>query len=57
MMAGRPAPSTADVKAVALAVLRHRIIPNYNASGEGVTAADIVRYLLDRTPEPDYVKD
>ncbi len=50
----RPAPSVADVREVALAVLRHRIIPNYNATGDGVTAADIVGYLLEKVPEPKY---
>jgi len=54
VMAGRPAPSTADVREVAMAVLRHRIIPNYAAVGDGVTPADIVGYLLDRVAEPDY---
>jgi len=54
VMTGRPAPSVADVREAALAVLRHRIIPNYNATGDGVTAADIVGYLLDKVPEPKY---
>mgnify|MGYP003349263984 CR=1 FL=1 len=54
VMAGRPAPSVADIREVALAVLRHRIIPNYNATGDGITAADIVGYLLEKVPEPKY---
>ncbi len=54
VMAGRPAPSVADVRELALPVLRHRIIPNYAATGDGMTAAAIVRHLLDRVPEPDY---
>jgi MoxR-like ATPase len=31
---------------VAAAVLRHRIIPNYNATGEGISVEDIIRHLL-----------
>ena len=41
-----------DVKDVAPAVLRHRIIPSYEAEAEGVRSEDLVRRLLDelRTP-------
>ena len=53
-MDGRPAPSVRDVRDVAMAVLRHRIIPSYAAAGDGVTAADITRTLLARVPEPRY---
>ena len=54
VLVGRPAPSVDDVRRVALPVLRHRVIPNYNATGDGITAADIVAHLLDQTPEPAY---
>ncbi len=53
-MDGRPAPSLDDVRAVALAVLRHRIIPSYAATGDGITAADIARYLVEHVSEPTY---
>jgi hypothetical protein len=33
-------------------VLRHRIIPNYNALGEGIQAHDIVQHLLETIREP-----
>jgi len=41
-----------DVKDVALSVLRHRIIPTYEAEAEGLTTDDIVARLLQelRTP-------
>ena len=41
-----------DVKDVAPPVLRHRIIPSYEAEAEGVRSEDLVRRLLDelRTP-------
>jgi MoxR-like ATPase len=54
VMAGRPAPTAEDVRKVAMPVLRHRIIPNYNATGEGITAADIVAHLLKSVAEPAY---
>ncbi len=42
------------IKAVALPVLRHRLITNFNAEADGVTADDIVNRLLEATPiEPD----
>lgn len=36
-----------DVKALAEPVLRHRIIPNFNAESEGITAENIITHLLD----------
>jgi MoxR-like ATPase len=47
----RTAPTVSDVRAVALPVLRHRIIPNYQAVGDGVNATDIVNGLLEAVPE------
>ncbi|MBT8486849.1 MAG: AAA family ATPase [Phycisphaerae bacterium] len=38
------------VKAVALPVMRHRIITNFNAEADGVTTDDIVQRLIDDTP-------
>ncbi|MCL4692692.1 MAG: MoxR family ATPase [Candidatus Hydrogenedentes bacterium] len=53
---GKPAPSCDDVRAVALPVLQHRIIPNYRATGEGVTPAAIIERLIRSVKEPDYKK-
>ncbi|BCU75410.1 AAA family ATPase [Luteolibacter sp. LG18] len=39
-----------DVKAVAPAVLRHRIVLDYNARVEGLTPNDLVRSLLEEVP-------
>ena len=33
-------------------VLRHRIIPNYNALGEGIESDAIVKHLLENTIPP-----
>ncbi len=46
LLAGRPAASVEEVQQLAADVLRHRIIPNYNATGEGVSADQIVEHLL-----------
>ncbi len=50
LLLGRPAPTIDDVQALALPVLRHRIIPNYHAIGDGVDSAAIVDRLLEETP-------
>ena len=35
-----------DVRAVAVSVLQHRIVPSFTAEAEGVTAADIINRLI-----------
>ncbi len=40
-----------DVRAVALPVLRHRVITNYSAEAEGISPDEIVRRLLDLIPK------
>lgn len=42
---------TEDVKAVAPAVLTHRIITTFAAQAEKVSAADIIKRLIDETPD------
>ena len=46
LLSGRTAPTVEDVRAVAEPVLRHRIIANHRAVGDGVTAADLVGRLI-----------
>jgi len=43
---GKYSPDIEDVQAVALSILRHRIVKNYKAEAEGVTIRDIVDHLL-----------
>ncbi len=43
---GRLTPQIGDVNAVAIPVIRHRIVPNFNADAEGVGPVDIVEKLL-----------
>jgi len=50
---GRPTPGVEDARAVAASVLRHRIIPNFNAEADGITSLDIIAKLLDNTPSVD----
>ena len=52
LLDGRPTPEVADLQRIALPVLRHRIIPNYNALGEGIEADVIVKHLLETVAEP-----
>jgi MoxR-like ATPase len=46
LLDGHAAASVEDVRRAALPVLRHRVIPNYNATGEGINVEDIVQHLL-----------
>ena len=42
---GRYTPEIADVKRAMIPVLRHRIIPSFNAEAEGLTSVDIIEKL------------
>lgn len=46
VLGGRYTPDIEDVRQVAGIVLRHRIVPNFNAEADGVTAMQIVEKLL-----------
>ena len=46
MLQGRYAVSIEDIQALAPSVLRHRIVPNFKAQGEGLTSLDIISRLL-----------
>ncbi|QDT47238.1 ATPase RavA [Symmachiella dynata] len=49
---GEPAVSTEHVRKVAPLVLRHRILPNYSATGEGIDARAIVTRIIEEVSEP-----
>jgi len=57
LMGGRSAPETRHIREVAPFVFSHRIVPNYRATGEGLTAADLAAQLLDEVKEPNYDAD
>ena len=44
---GRPSPNISDVKSLALPILRHRVLPNFNAEAEGLKIEDILNQLID----------
>lgn len=46
LLNGKLSPDIEDVKAIALDVLRHRLVKNYKAEAEGVSVDDIVKDLL-----------
>jgi len=52
VLRGRYAAEAEDVRALALPVLRHRLVVNFHAEAEGVTSGELVRRLLDSVPEP-----
>jgi MoxR-like ATPase len=52
LLAGRLAVSPADLRRVALPVLRHRVLPNFAAEAEGVSAERIVEDVLAAVPAP-----
>jgi MoxR-like ATPase len=53
LLAGRPAVTVDDVRAMALPVLRHRVQLNFNAQADGMTADRVIAELLAGTPVED----
>jgi MoxR-like ATPase len=54
ILQGRYAVSIEDIQALAPSVLRHRIVPNFKAQGEGFSSVDIInRLLTDVKPSAD----
>lgn len=47
---GRYHVTRGDIEALALPVLRHRIVPTFNAEAEGVSVDDLIRRLLKEIP-------
>lgn len=47
VLMGRFSPGIEDVRAVALPVLRHRIVTNFNAEADNVTPQEIVSRLME----------
>ena len=46
ILEGRPTADIDDVKSLALPVLRHRVLPNFNAEAEGMSVDDIISKLI-----------
>jgi MoxR-like ATPase len=49
LISGRHTPDIDDIRALAGPVLRHRIVPNFNAEADGVSTIDIVDRLVKET--------
>ena len=43
---GRLSPLVEDVRRMAVPVLRHRIVPNFNAEADGISSVDLIEKLL-----------
>jgi MoxR-like ATPase len=54
LLKGRYHVSTEDIRQVALPVLRHRIVTNFNAEAEGVKGDSIVKRLIEHIPRQQY---
>ena len=52
LLQGRSHVTPDDIKALAVPVLRHRILPNFKAEAEGVDADKVVEKLLETVPVP-----
>lgn len=48
LLRGNAAASLEEVREVAKPILRHRVIPNYNATGEGISVETIVEHILEK---------
>ncbi len=51
LLDGRPSPEVKDIKKMAVPVLRHRIILNYKALGEGIESPMVIEHLLQTLKE------
>jgi MoxR-like ATPase len=54
LLKGRYHVSTEDIRQVAIPVLRHRIVTNFNAEAEGVRSDAIVKRLIEHIPRQQY---
>jgi MoxR-like ATPase len=52
LLDGRPNVRVEDIRSVAPAVLRHRLVTGYQATADGVSADDLVAAVLDKIPVP-----
>jgi MoxR-like ATPase len=52
VLEGAAAVTAQHIRQIAPLVLRHRVMPNYNAAGEGIGAAEIVKKVVETVREP-----
>ena len=53
-IAGDPTPTCEHVKQVAPSVLRHRVLTNYAAAGDGVSPGDVVQAVIEAVQPATY---
>ena len=53
LLSGRTHVATEDLQALAAPVLRHRIVPNFSAESDGITADKVIERLLAETPSKE----
>ncbi len=53
-MSGEPAPACEHVRRVASSVLRHRVLLNYAATGDGLSPAGVIDQIMNQVRESDY---
>ena len=53
LLSGRAAVSPDDVRRVAQPVLRHRVLPNFAADADGISAEEIVAAVIRHVPAPE----
>ncbi len=53
LLNGRSHVSTDDIQALAAPVLRHRIVTNFSAESEGITADRVIERLVEETPSKE----
>ena len=51
VLEGRPSPNISDVKSLAAPILRHRVLPNFNAEADGLKVENIIDQLIDHLKE------
>jgi MoxR-like ATPase len=56
VLRGRFHVTVEDIEALAYPVLRHRLVPTFNAEAEGVKVDDIIRRILKETPRQEAKK-
>ena len=51
LLDGRPTPDIKDIHMLIPPILRHRVLPNFNAEAEGLKIDDILEKLIEAYPE------
>ncbi len=52
LLQGRTHVTVDDIEALAVPVLRHRVVPTFHAEAEGITIDQIIKHLLENTKRP-----